>query len=73
LALFGKTETSAVKSSAITTPIVARTQFISKELNDVATRHKVAVNELDFHITDTETFIRVNQSGAEAEWSKIAN
>lgn len=73
MALFDNKTKPVSQEKALTAPIVARTQFIAKELSDVATRHKIAVSELDFTITDTETFIRINQSGAEAEWGKIAN
>lgn len=70
--LFEKNDKVVQKSTTIH-PVIIRTQFVAKEISELAKRHNIAPNMLDFKILEVETYVRVNEEKNEANWELISN
>lgn len=70
--LFEKNDKVVQKSTTIH-PVIIRTQFVAKEISELAKRHNIASNLLDFKILEVETYVRVNEEKSEADWELIDN
>ncbi len=72
MVLFGadKKETTGRKKIR---PVVVKTQNVARELMLAARSSEVEVEDLDFFILDTQTYVRMDQEGVEVEWEEISS
>ncbi len=70
MALFGETKTTEQVSTKIR-PTVVRTQNVARELMSFSKKYNVRVEDIDFNILDTQTYIRENRPNQEVDWQEI--
>ncbi len=69
MALFGSSKITT-KSTTIK-PTVVRTQNVAKEIQKIATAHKIDVNLVDFNLIEIFTYMRIIDKEQDGEWEGI--
>ena len=72
MAFFGSGSDTKNRLKKIRTTVL-KTSNVAKELVSLAESNGVDLNSLDFNILDMQTFTRMNDKKAEAEWEEISN
>ncbi|MDD5157156.1 flagellar assembly protein A [Sulfurimonas sp.] len=70
MGLFEKND-NVIQKPITVHPTIIKTQFVAKEIAELAKRHNISPNTLDFKILEVETYTRTNKEKSEADWELI--